>query len=297
MCEVLIHKSEIGELRHQLHTQEQMMDFWKKETTAMAKQVKDLEIVNKKMLNELKLRQEKDTPPVPVKITRSVGLQVKLETISAKRISRSGSEVSHISQSPSKSIINNATKATPKAISPQIANRSVKVRKFKKVVCKRFDNNECTCFQETAATPSSTLLSQALTKEQLPNNATSSSVSGAATATTDSSTTTSTEPKGVIDLTDEDEKASNNAYVSNTILAVPQTKTQTTTTVRTTPISSIAIVASKPSTTGVATSTTPRFMYVLQPNPQIPQTVTGDLSKSGPTKAVMLKLPNGVIGE
>lgn len=133
MCEVLIHKSEIGELRHQLQTQEHMMDFWKKETTAMAKQVKDLEIVNKKMLNELKLRHEKDTPPVPVKITRSVGLQVKLDTILARRISRSGAEISHTAQTQSKSTVNNATKAASKAISPQIANRSVKVRQFKRI--------------------------------------------------------------------------------------------------------------------------------------------------------------------
>lgn len=132
MCEVLIHKSEVGELRHQLQTQEQMMEFWKKETTAMAKQVKDLEIVNKKMLNELKIRQEKDTPPVPVKITRSVGLQVKLETVSAKRLSRSGSETSQTPSSPLKVSSTNVMKTILKSPSPQV-NRQNKVRKLKNV--------------------------------------------------------------------------------------------------------------------------------------------------------------------
>lgn len=103
MCEVLVHKNEIGELRHQLQTQEQIMEFWKKESAAMTKQVRDLEIVNKKMLNELKLSKEKETPTVPVKITRSVGLQVKLETMTSKRISRSASEILQTAQSGAKS--------------------------------------------------------------------------------------------------------------------------------------------------------------------------------------------------
>lgn len=75
---------------------------------------------------------------------------------------------------------------------------------------------------------------------------------------------------------------------------MPQSKAQSATVRTAAPIPSIAIVASKPSTTGVATSTAPRFMYVLQPNQQLPQT---DLSKPGTAKTVMLKLPNGVIGK
>lgn len=125
ICEVLIHKSEVGELRHQLQTQEQMMEFWKKETVAMTKQVKDLEIVNKKMLNELKIRQEKDAPPVPVKITRSVGLQVKLENVTSKRLSRNGSEITPIAQSPSKTLASIGMKSiTNKSASPQIVRQN-----------------------------------------------------------------------------------------------------------------------------------------------------------------------------
>lgn len=133
MCEVLIHKSEIGELRHQLQTQEQMMEFWKKETTAMAKQVKDLEVVNKKMLNELKLRHEKDAPLIPVKITRSVGLQVKLEAVSTKRAtSRGGSEMRHVvPQSPMTirhTYSGNNTKTPVKTVTTEVVRRQTKVR-------------------------------------------------------------------------------------------------------------------------------------------------------------------------
>lgn len=76
MCEVVINKSEVGELRHQLQMQEEMAEMWRKEYTSLAKQMKDLDVVNKKLLNELKIRTEK--PLVPVKITRSVGLQVRI---------------------------------------------------------------------------------------------------------------------------------------------------------------------------------------------------------------------------
>lgn len=123
ICEVLLYKSEIGELKHQLQIQEQSMEYWKKETASMAKQVKDLEIVNKKLLNELKLKQDKDVPPVPVKITRSVGLQVKLETLSTKRIGRSGSEMVH---TPTKSVanINAKTVTNSKSVSPQVIRQN-----------------------------------------------------------------------------------------------------------------------------------------------------------------------------
>lgn len=127
ICEVLVYKSEIGELRHKLQKQEQMMDFWKKETAAMTKQVKDLEIVNKKLLNELKLKQDSDTSPVPVKITRSVGLQVKMETYSTKRVGRTGSEIyPQLVPSPTKSVGNNAVKTitSTKPSSPQVIRQN-----------------------------------------------------------------------------------------------------------------------------------------------------------------------------
>lgn len=107
------------------------MEFWKKETTSMSKQVKDLEIVNKKMLNELKMRDEKNTPLVPVKITRSVGLQVRLDAASAKRLTRIGSEVPHsvVQAAPTKSIPanNNIVKSVAKSISPQVTRQNNKV--------------------------------------------------------------------------------------------------------------------------------------------------------------------------
>lgn len=109
MCEVLLHKSDVGELRQQLQKQEQMVEVWRKEYNILAKQLKDLDVVNKKLLNELKVRT--DRPIIPVKITRSVGLQVKMLEPSAgpsskKRASR-GSDVSttptHKNRTPVKS--------------------------------------------------------------------------------------------------------------------------------------------------------------------------------------------------
>lgn len=137
----------------------------------------------------------------------------------------------------------------------------------------------------TSSTP---LLSQALTKDPLPTSNDASS-----------GTAASAESKGVIDLTDEDDKTTTtNTLTTNTILGMsPVVKTQTTTTVRTaTSISAnIAIMATKASTTtGVATTTASRVMYLLQPNPQ---TVTSDPTKPATTKALMFKFPNGVIGE
>lgn len=58
------------------------MEKWRKEYRELSKQTKDLEIVHKKLMNELKSKQPHESVE-PVKITRSVGLQVKLVEISS----------------------------------------------------------------------------------------------------------------------------------------------------------------------------------------------------------------------
>lgn len=75
ICEVLGSRSEIGELRHQLQAQEQLLEQWRKDTYQIAKQARDLHVVHTKLLSELKIRRSTDKPVMPVKITRSVGLQ------------------------------------------------------------------------------------------------------------------------------------------------------------------------------------------------------------------------------
>lgn len=78
ICEVLIYKSEVADLRDQLQKQESLLEKWRKEYRDLAKQTRDLEIVHKKLMDELKRRPSKPESVEPVKITRSVGLQVKL---------------------------------------------------------------------------------------------------------------------------------------------------------------------------------------------------------------------------
>lgn len=79
ICEAIASKSEIADLRHQLQTQEQIVDACKKECSQVAKQARDLQIVQNKLLQELKVRRNTDKPIIPVKITRSVGLQAYIE--------------------------------------------------------------------------------------------------------------------------------------------------------------------------------------------------------------------------
>lgn len=78
ICEVIMHKTELGELHQMLRKQEQVNDVLRKDIQQLSKQARDLDIVNKKLMNELKTLNGKQKPLVPLKITRSVGLQVKL---------------------------------------------------------------------------------------------------------------------------------------------------------------------------------------------------------------------------
>lgn len=146
--------------------------------------------------------------------------------------------------------------------------------------------------QETPAPTllSTTLLSQALSKVATPLV---SSTSGNNSNNTVTSSTPGAEAKGVIDLTDEDDKTPSTTATNSTIGGLPHVKAQATTMRATT--AGIAIVASKPPTTGAVTGSTSKIMYVLQPSPQLTQST--DLSKPGGTKSIMLRLQNSVIGE
>lgn len=78
ICESIVHKSELGEVHRQLKVQEQMIETMRKDVQQLTKQARDLEIVNKKLMNDLKQHNTTNKPLSPLKITRSVGLQVKL---------------------------------------------------------------------------------------------------------------------------------------------------------------------------------------------------------------------------
>ncbi|CAH0546607.1 unnamed protein product [Brassicogethes aeneus] len=78
ICEAIIHKTDVGELHQKIKQYEGTIDQLRKDVTQLTKQARDLEIVNKKLMNELKVQNGNKKPLVPLKITRSVGLQVKL---------------------------------------------------------------------------------------------------------------------------------------------------------------------------------------------------------------------------
>ncbi|XP_049780330.1 activating transcription factor 7-interacting protein 1-like [Schistocerca cancellata] len=74
ICEALAYRHEIGLLRQKQQAVENQMELWRKKSLAMCKQVRDMELVMKRYQNDMKIR--KDRPVIPVKVTRSVGLQV-----------------------------------------------------------------------------------------------------------------------------------------------------------------------------------------------------------------------------
>lgn len=116
ICEAICHKSELGELRHQLGVQEQMIEMWRKEATQLTKQARDLEIVNKRLLHEVRLKNERDKPLIPVKITRSVGLQVRSDSNMVNSIISPKRRVTRSQVTP-------APSTTPPTNSPKQINR------------------------------------------------------------------------------------------------------------------------------------------------------------------------------
>lgn len=130
------------------------------------------------------------------------------------------------------------------------------------------------------------LLASALQKELAGNN---------------QSPTKSAAPKGVIDLTDEDDKKNSSSPtkatpINKTANAVNKAQTATRSAI---PTQSIQLVAPqlKPTIPGVVTSNGQRLMYVVS-SPQLSQGVitnTTELTKPGAPKALMWKFQN--IGE
>lgn len=82
ICEVIGQNSELGELRHQIKVQEQMLETWRNKVVAISKQTRDLEIVKCRLIQDMRAKEKdggKVSDTTPVKITRSVGLQVCLQ--------------------------------------------------------------------------------------------------------------------------------------------------------------------------------------------------------------------------
>lgn len=87
MCEVIGQTSDLGKLRQQLIVQEEFVKAYKTKVESLSKQLKDLEIVKGRIVHDLKRLESKSINDlVPVKITRSVGLQVSLNPNKTKPV-------------------------------------------------------------------------------------------------------------------------------------------------------------------------------------------------------------------
>ena len=73
VVEVISCRSEIGELRAKCDKLEEMNETWQNTTKALQKMCQDLNTVVKRYVLDV---QNKKDNPTPIKITRSVGLQV-----------------------------------------------------------------------------------------------------------------------------------------------------------------------------------------------------------------------------
>ena len=81
LAEQLSCRSELGSLRRRVDSAERAVDKWRSKATAFHKQLSDLTHVATKYITDVKERDEAAGRRVqPVKITRSVGLQVNLVT-------------------------------------------------------------------------------------------------------------------------------------------------------------------------------------------------------------------------
>ncbi|XP_067003102.2 activating transcription factor 7-interacting protein 1 isoform X2 [Anabrus simplex] len=76
LCEVVTERCNVGELRQRTQYLEQMVEQWRKKAQLLSKQVRDMEMVMKRFANDQRMK--KDRIVLPVKITRSVGLQVHM---------------------------------------------------------------------------------------------------------------------------------------------------------------------------------------------------------------------------
>ena len=75
IAETVAARSVIGDLRRKCDKYEGDVDKWKRKTQMLQKMCQDLNTVMRKYIIDV---QNKNDNPTPIKITRSVGLQVRL---------------------------------------------------------------------------------------------------------------------------------------------------------------------------------------------------------------------------
>ncbi|XP_015833839.1 activating transcription factor 7-interacting protein 1 isoform X1 [Tribolium castaneum] len=265
ICEAIVHKSDLGDVHHQLKVQEQLIETMRKEILQLTKQARDLEIVNKKLMNDLKQHNATQKPLSPLKITRSVGLQVKFTPVSSFEANKRRQVNPQPTQNQKIAPLQPATNRSPRAAPAPVQTNA---------------NRQCTFLLVSQASPqkpqqqaqvakpsgATALLSQALQQNRR--------VSDAAPKTPPAIRSKPPETKqggpsaSVIDLTDEDDKNKSNKMGAQKNISVP---------LRTTPMrvnaqpQGIRLATSQGKVTpmsSVVTSSAPQLMYVVQSAPQ-----------------------------
>ncbi|XP_044271964.1 activating transcription factor 7-interacting protein 1 isoform X2 [Tribolium madens] len=244
ICEAIVHKSDLGDVHHQLKVQEQLIETMRKEILQLTKQARDLEIVNKKLMNDLKQHNTTQKPLSPLKITRSVGLQVKFTPVSSFEAKRRATTNPPV---PNQKV----PVPVPAARSPRSAPTPVQ----------NPPNRQATTPQkpQQQSKPVTPLLSQALrrvndTPKTPPQVVRGKQGGGSAS---------------VIDLTDEDDKNKSPNKMVQKNVAVPLRPTPMR--VNAQPTQGIRLATSHGKVTpitSVVTSSAPQVMYVVQSSPQ-----------------------------
>jgi hypothetical protein len=258
ICEVIVHKSELGDVHHQLKLQEQIIETMRREIQQLTKQARDLEIVNKKLMNDLKQQTATQKPLNPLKITRSVGLQVKFTPQCEANMKRRQPNASITTQ---KVQIQQAApprgpRNIPNAVPPGPSRQITSPQKPQQQIVK----------------PNTPLLSQALQNRRVGVNDSANKVTPQVMRTKPADPKSGAPSASVIDLTDEDDKKDKN---KNSALKMIPPK-NITVPLRTSPLrvnttQGIRLTTSQGKVspiTSVVTSSAPQVMYVVQSSPQ-----------------------------
>ncbi|XP_066254681.1 activating transcription factor 7-interacting protein 1-like isoform X2 [Euwallacea similis] len=203
ICESLMLKSTEGELSQSIKKHEKTIEALRKDLNQLTKQCKDLEIVNKKLMNELRNQNGMKKPLVPLKITRSVGLQVRLNP---------ATEV--VNQNRRRQTMPNTS---PKVVTPTIVANKTKLANVQPSVVRQLAQNlpprSPLATGQTTAPHTAPMLSQALQKKPILVKRT---------------TPVRKPGPGVIDLTDEDDRLKRpNSKVLNKTVSSAGTPTKT----------------------------------------------------------------------
>lgn len=175
MCECIVQRSEIGELKMKIKAHEQVLDSLRKEAVLLGKQTRDLNIVHQKVIQDVsKMQENRDKPLILPKITRSVGLQAYVRNEDTRKTKK-------------------IPITTPAAT---LITRSPKVNGLTPIVARSSPISRPNPQQKSVATTSPR-------QQQNAKSATPQTPPIIATGTPQRN------DKGVIDLTDEDDKARN----------------------------------------------------------------------------------------